>query len=265
MRSRLRHSLIRLLAAWPRLYQETKWIESYLRFRAGRLHDPEFGVLRHLAPPRLVIDAGGNYGQSLFSLRLLFPNARLLSFEPDPTSLRFLQRTSGRLAGTEVHATALGRQTGNATLRIPQHGGTEFSQAATIAAGAISAPNFERIFGNDLTIKAVTVDVMPLDKLRLRPDLIKIDVQGSELEVLEGAAETIATARPVLFVERGSTESQCRAFLERHGYRCQIIGQGPRSPTNFLAVPEENQELMRNLACEEIGFPQERALPHGPA
>ena len=51
------------------------------------------------------------------------------------------------------------------------------------------------------------VEVVRLDDLSLgRCDLIKVDVEGMECDVLEGARETIARYRPVLFVENNTVE-----------------------------------------------------------
>jgi len=199
-----------------------------------------------------VVDVGGNYGQSLFALRLIFPRARIVSFEPDPTSCHYLRRSARRLGRCEVHRLALGAKAGQAALRIPERGGTGFSQAASIAEGPVAAPEVERLFGRDYTLKTVTVEVAPLDRFRLRPDLIKIDVQGAEPDVLTGAAETLTRARPVLFIERGSTEARCKEILGGLGYRWPeprpAPGPGKRAPINFLAVPEEKGDLLARLS-----------------
>ncbi|MBX9768592.1 MAG: FkbM family methyltransferase, partial [Bdellovibrionales bacterium] len=49
------------------------------------------------------------------------------------------------------------------------------------------------------------MEVVPLDELQLRPNFIKIDVQGLELQVLKGAMQTIKRYRPLIMVENGTT------------------------------------------------------------
>jgi hypothetical protein len=50
-------------------------------------------------------------------------------------------------------------------------------------------------------VEAVTLDELVHDKGRLRPSLIKIDVQGAEMLVLQGTADILKVSRPALFVE----------------------------------------------------------------
>jgi FkbM family methyltransferase len=87
--------------------------------------------------------------------------------------------------------------------------------------------------GSNLT----TVRTLALDSLNLpRIDLIKIDVEGMELEVLEGASASIQKAKPILLVEMIKVdEPALRLKLEQLGY--QIFKMGP----NFLAVHSTDQ------------------------
>ncbi len=87
--------------------------------------------------------------------------------------------------------------------------------------------------------KMVPVQKMPLDALKLpRVDLIKIDVEGMELEVLEGAREILTVRRPILLVEsiKAGREALC-AFLGERGYHVVEAG------INLLAIHESDQTL----------------------
>jgi FkbM family methyltransferase len=88
---------------------------------------------------------------------------------------------------------------------------------------------------------AGTVDIqkMTIDMLNFpRVDLIKIDVEGMELEALEGGRKTIETCRPIILVESiKAGREQLRPWLEGQGYK--VIEAG----INFLAIHASDQTL----------------------
>jgi FkbM family methyltransferase len=77
-----------------------------------------------------------------------------------------------------------------------------------------------------------TVRTLSLDSLNLpRVDLIKIDVEGMELDVLQGAARCIEKNKPILLVEAIKVDqNQLRTVLEGFGYQIYKMGQ------NYLGV-----------------------------
>jgi FkbM family methyltransferase len=87
--------------------------------------------------------------------------------------------------------------------------------------------------------KTTVIRTVTLDSLGLaRIDLIKIDVEGMELEAIEGAEASLARSRPVLIVESIKTDkAKLRAALERHGYRVFEMG------LNLVAVHESDKTL----------------------
>ena len=84
----------------------------------------------------------------------------------------------------------------------------------------------------DYSRPAQDVELLTIDSLQLaRIDLLKIDVEGMELEVLEGARESILRSRPEILVEVIKTDEKAVSkMLEAAGYRCFSMGM------NILAV-----------------------------
>jgi FkbM family methyltransferase len=71
-----------------------------------------------------------------------------------------------------------------------------------------------------------------------RVDLIKIDVEGMDIEVLQGAEQTIERCKPVLSVEHGKVDIEAlKAFLGKHGYVQFDLGG------DILAIHETDQTL----------------------
>jgi len=95
--------------------------------------------------------------------------------------------------------------------------------------------------------KMVPVQKMALDTLQLaRVDLIKIDIEGMEMEALEGARHLIEKSRPILLIEQIKTiRERLRAWLHERGY--EVIDAG----INLLAVHKTDptlKELQAKLA-----------------
>lgn len=82
--------------------------------------------------------------------------------------------------------------------------------------------------------RTVPTRLMTLDELQLpRLDLIKIDIEGMEMEALQGAEQSISRLRPQLVIEKIKTnEAELLAFLARHHYRTFPLG------INLLAMHE---------------------------
>lgn len=86
---------------------------------------------------------------------------------------------------------------------------------------------------------AVTIQKIPLDSLKLaRVDLIKIDVEGMELEALIGAQQTIETSHPILLIESiKAGADKLTAWVEARGYRVMAVG------INILAIHKTDKTL----------------------
>ena len=87
--------------------------------------------------------------------------------------------------------------------------------------------------------KMVPVQKMTLDSLQLsRVDLIKIDIEGMEMEALEGARELIEKSHPILLIEQIKTvRERLRAWIQERGY--EVIDAG----INLLAVHRTDPTL----------------------
>ena len=80
---------------------------------------------------------------------------------------------------------------------------------------------------------------MKLDEFELpRVDLIKIDIEGMEIEAIEGASRTIAASRPIMLIEKIKTDAEkLRQWLKEHGY--EVLDAG----INMLAIHQSDKTL----------------------
>lgn len=134
-----------------------------------------------------VIDVGASRGQFSLFAATRFPQARIISFEPQAGPMSELKALLGDRV--ETHAVAVGSASGSATMNVSRS--DDSSSLLEIGAGQ------RRVFPGTDKVDTLDVDVTTLDAALdqapiRRPCLLKIDVQGLELEVLKGATKTLA-------------------------------------------------------------------------
>lgn len=153
----------------------------------GKL-DRELPLARRLIRSgSVVVDIGANTGLYAYAFGRTSP---VEAFEPLPDPARLLHALATTLPRLRVHQVALSCRSGTATLYVPR--GDDGSLISELA-------RFTPVEGPHET---AVVPLRTLDEYALgNLGLIKIDVEGHELSVLEGARETIARERPVLLVE----------------------------------------------------------------
>jgi FkbM family methyltransferase len=171
----------------------------------------------------LFLDVGGSIGQSALSFRIFNRRSPILSLEPLPShrgDLEFVRRV---IPGHRFMIAGAGAESREATLFVPMLGSYQLPAESALdredAAAVLERLRSEGADPSRLHLKEVEVHLVRLDELGLDPDFVKIDVEGAELGVLEGLAETIAASRPVLMIERSDAVDRVVELLGDHGYR----------------------------------------------
>jgi FkbM family methyltransferase len=173
----------------------------------------EMKFLRLIVKPNdRVIDVGGNRGVYAYNMWRL--GASVEVFEPNPTCLRVLTAWAKGKSNVNLYPVALSSHTGSANLHIPVDKlGVEHDSSASI-----EHAGFDQ--SRDELVSLRTLDSYGFQDV----SLIKIDVEGHEYSVIEGAAKTIALWRPAILVEvehRHTSRQITEVFdkVERMGYR----------------------------------------------
>jgi FkbM family methyltransferase len=177
---------------------------------------------RLIRPGDTVVDAGANIGyMALLAARAAGPKGKVYAFEPYPRVIEVLREnvlqgnTSCPSAEIIIREEALGAKTGTVRLAIPEGIRDNDGLAYVLSNGDA---------GDDAVEVAITTidEVFPSDVI----DMMKIDVEGYELEVLKGMRRTLASGRlrHILFEDHEEARGEVARQLELAGYTILAIG-----------------------------------------
>lgn len=197
---------------------------------------------------RVIIDIGAHVGYYALLAGRAAPAAAVHAAEPLREAADLLDTTAARNGLTiTVHRVALGAVAGRTRLQLPATPANPVPTTATTAgdrARAASPPGPTRV-----------VDVTTLDTLlrggRDHVDLVKLDVEGSEREVLTGGRHTIAAHRPDILMEVAvddDTSFAALAWLRSRGYRIHDLtptGPTPIAPEALPRIHNQRRSTTR--------------------
>jgi FkbM family methyltransferase len=185
-------------------------------------------MYRLINPGDTVFDVGANVGYvTVLAAVAAGPSGRVLSFEPHPELFAVLEQnvSAGRggrsMAMTELHRAALGQDSGTAELWIPPQFAANDGISRIVANPSPGA----------MTIR---VDVRTIDEVLgdRSVAVLKLDVEGSELQVLRGATRALESRRirHIIFEEYKTNGSDVVRMLEDLGFHVFSIGRSLRGP-----------------------------------
>jgi FkbM family methyltransferase len=219
--------------------------------------ESELCGLRNLVQPGSVcIDVGSAAGiYTAVLARLVGPAGQVHSIEPLPFAHLLWVRVLGarQAANVRHHSLALGMEPGSETMSVPvgRYGLVTGRSFLTRRAGGPD-PNAEFDGQIRVTVPVETLDNFCAREEISRVDFMKIDVEGAELQILEGGQHVIETHQPVILVEiearhtarYRSSPANITGWLLGRGYtmhtwrhgwhKCDAVEEGTR---NYLFCP----------------------------
>jgi FkbM family methyltransferase len=160
----------------------------------------------------VVFDIGAHVGlYTLLASQLVGRAGRVFAFEPVPRNLFFLKEhlRINRISNVTVFEAAVADRCGE----------THFDLGPNSLMGRMSE-------NGGLRVRTVGLDELASRGELADPQFMKIDVEGAELQVLAGARDMLARARPALFIDTHCPDrhQQCCLTLAAHGYELRAIG-----------------------------------------
>jgi len=208
----------------------------------GEWSEGEIAIFRQIIRPGdIAIDAGANIGShTVYLAQALGPLGRVYAFEPQRIVFQTLcaNVALNSITNAFCYHAALGSQRG--TVNVPA---LDYSRSNNF--GGLSL---------DVNMAGETVEVVTLDSFQLPScRLLKIDVEGMELNVLKGAVELIDKYKPCLYVEndRPQQAHALTTFIESLGYQMYWHLPPIYSPENYFQNPQNvfANTVSGNLIC----------------
>jgi FkbM family methyltransferase len=218
--------------------------------------DSERAIRTVLQSGMTFYDIGANFGWlSLIAARLVGPGGRVVSFEPLDANVRIVQHNirANNFKNMTVLPIALGCTDGLARFLLSSQPSWGMLAATGKEPGALVG---------ETTVAVKRLDSAVREYRLLAPQVIKIDVEGAEVDVLLGAAETIATFRPLMFIELHDTNATVADILAQYDYHACLPGSAASvrdAPGNvhIFAIPRERADCADLLRIfQHSAFPQ---------
>jgi FkbM family methyltransferase len=198
---------------------------GYTLMLIGQYEKPETDFLKSVCGnDSIFLDIGANLGWYSLVMGRQFPGARIFAFEPIPSTFAALQKNIALNFLENIEALQLGM--------FNKADEMKFLFAADVS-GATSLRLVGQTRGQaplqEITCPTTTLDLFCTSRMVV-PDLIKIDVEGAELMVAQGAEKTLAHT-PVLLIELlrkwsrefGYHPNDVFALLANYGYQAWMF------------------------------------------
>ena len=173
------------------------------------------GSIKPASTSYSALDIGANDGTSIRMIRQYMPEVRIIAFDP-------VTKPSFDISGIDFHECALGSKPGGFEIHTPTVKGYRLTQYSSFEKDKLmnQITHDLGVTENEVVIDSKHVKVVDLDSLGLNPFFMKVDVEGFEIEVLEGSIATIRKHLPAILIEIQSEQTfkKVQEFLGALGY-----------------------------------------------
>lgn len=194
-------------------------------------------VVQYLKQGGTFFDVGANIGLISFFVKKFYPGSKIFAFEPGKTVSQCLKKTIevNHVEGFTVITKGVAASSGVAEFYI---------DPKSTGGSSLTRKHFEKDNKNIERIELISLDEFVLESKEI-PSLVKVDVEGAEHLVLEGAKNLIKNHRPVFIIE-----SDNKKILENpeywkslfEGYNIRAVGK-----KEFSAIRDIESVVKKNI------------------
>lgn len=202
--------------------------------------DPTRPVLfSHIKEGDSIIDVGANMGETSFNFsRLVGEKGNVIGFEPDKDNFRRLMDNLklNNFKNLDLINKGIGHQPGKFLIKMNE---TEPGNAGSKRIIGKSQENS----AEDMIVEVIKLDDFLKEKALNKIDLIKMDIEGYEMNAILGAKETIRKYRPKMFLELHDVKLKEQGYSGKHlveeltALNYQVLSAETNEPVIAAAIP----------------------------
>jgi len=179
-------------------------IFDYLIGLTGMNFEKEYKIInliKRINP--VILDIGAHKGESIKNFLRFKPKAIIYAFEPNQILALQLKKKFKSNKNITIFDSAISNEN-KLNLYIPYINGYPFSGLSSVSKKNIidRLNNFYSFnYKKNIVFRNIKIKTIVIDKLSLKPDLIKIDAEGYEFQIVKTAIKTINLTKPILIIE----------------------------------------------------------------
>ncbi len=171
-------------------------------------------------PKPIIIDGGAHVGLATLYFKWLYPQSQIIAFEPNPQLFQLLEKNVGQndLQDVTLVNKALGKHEDQAKFYIDETNWQWYSTGSM----------YKGAWTGEQKTKEITVLTTRLDsylKDLPRVDLLKLDIEGKEMQVILSLKDQLSKVRNLIFEfhpTRDQRLSELLSFLQKRGYQTRL-------------------------------------------
>ncbi len=204
----------------------------------------------------IILEAGGHIGQDTQWMAQLWPNGTIHVFEPHPDCLKILQTRTEKFKNVLLYPIALSNIIGEVSLFLD--GGDGGASSLLKPLDHINKAYFHCDLKKPYSVTCTTVDEWAKSNKVSTIDFFWIDVEGNELQLLEGASKLLDQVR-VIYTEVNLREfwhnctmySELKTWLKKKGFTETWSDLAPNWNGNVVFINDKYKHLIKDYIKEE--------------
>jgi len=260
----MRDHVKNMLSFYPRLYYFAKRCEIIYRYFLKKVHDNDFYIYKNFKDIKkgLFIDIGANCGQSAVSFNIFNKSWSIISFEPNmllEKELMFIKKLLGNKF--DYYMCGIGEENKSCSFFVPEKNNILITGEGTFVKEELNQDVTVNRLGDSFSIKEFVFEIKQFKNFNLRPDIIKIDTQGYEMNVLKSLKDALESFHPILMIENPSTIFEKNILVEylnnigydifNYDYKKNILKKYIYNSVNLIAIPNVGSSSILDI-CRKI-------------